>query len=103
SSLEPSIPREMAALILRLLAKKPSGRPASADEVRAALAAIKKELDPAAPLSPPAPSGPQEPTAAADDEELRELRSWSRFSRTTLALLSVAAACAIAWWFLKAG
>jgi serine/threonine-protein kinase len=102
TSLEPSIPAPVSALIMRLMAKKPAERPASADQVRAELAAIGKRLkEPAPAAAAPAPGKPAQPTAPVDDEEARELRSWHRFRLTTALLLVLAVGCAVAWWFLR--
>jgi hypothetical protein len=49
--LNPEVPRPLSALVMRLLARDPAGRPPSAQAVCAALAAV----EPAAPPPPPPP------------------------------------------------
>ena len=60
--LNPAVPPRLAALVHRLLAKDPAGRPASADEVIRALAATD---------APPQPPGPPTPPAASTVPDLR--------------------------------
>jgi ABC-type branched-subunit amino acid transport system substrate-binding protein len=69
--LAPALPRELSALILRLLAKKPAGRPASASAVVEELEAIAAahpevrltSLSGPQPKAAPAPSGPRRKAA----------------------------------------
>jgi eukaryotic-like serine/threonine-protein kinase len=53
--LRPELPGALSDLILQLLAKRPGQRPASADRVAEALAAIEGQLVPARPAPSPAP------------------------------------------------
>ena len=47
--LDPAVPEKLAALVMRLLAKKPEDRPQSAQEVAAALAVLAEEVKVAVP------------------------------------------------------
>ena len=67
----PGLPAELAALVMALLVKEPTARPASAGEVRDALRALVPEAAPPAPPSPDAGSLDETlPPAAALDETL---------------------------------
>jgi serine/threonine protein kinase len=57
------------ALVLRLLAKEPSERPASAQDVRRELKSIRRELPQAGTAIGPPPSSPSLPRAESEDSE----------------------------------
>ncbi len=72
-SLRPELPTELAELVRRLLAREPGDRPQSADEVRAALAAVREAMVPSSAsrseerpsiVSPPPSTTPRVPAAS---------------------------------------
>jgi serine/threonine-protein kinase len=83
SSLVPDIAPELEELVLRLLAKKPAQRPASAEAVRRELKAIARRVVDATVLAAP----PQAPEAAAQDTARRDIHP----SSVELAAVPVAA------------
>ncbi len=102
-SFEPSIPEPVAKLVLRLLEKKPSHRPATAEEVRTELIEIRKQRDVAkaaeAGAATARPSSVSPEVAAAMKPKVP--KATKGFRPFTLLLFLIAAGSGVAWWYLR--
>ena len=92
----PSLPEELAQIVLKALARDPDDRYQSADEMLAALETFEAKTLSSPPPETPAPETPARPTVRP--VSTGSLKTWMAYAAVLLALVVTVA---LAWWALR--